>query len=68
MMQEVLSDLTKTQHLLIYHTDYIKCTFPLVSILPFRVDLFYSYCASLSHLCRYAGEPQILARVRLEAL
>ena len=64
-MQEVLSDSGKRQRLLIYLTDYIKCTFPLVSVFPFRVESLYSSLASLSRLCRYVGEQQILARVRL---
>ena len=68
MMQEVLSDSGKRQRLLIYLTDYIKCTFPLVSVFPFRVESLYSSLASLSRLCRYVGEQQILARVRLVPL
>jgi len=39
-MQEVLSDSGEGHHRLIYLADYIKCTFPLVSVFAFRVDLF----------------------------
>lgn len=67
MMQEVLSDLGSRHHRLIYLTDYIKCTFPLVSVFAFCVNL-YSSLGSLSHSCRYAGGQQILAKVRLKPL